>query len=117
MGLNRLEEAKTVAKEGLRLHPDFLFLHDTLAKIALAQGDLTTMESEESRSKAEPDLEWSVFFRHGDIAASHGQLREAGDFFEEARQVGQRLQVKSVEAFAVAERGREIGRASCRERV
>jgi len=26
MGLNRLEEAKTVAKEGLRLHPDFLFL-------------------------------------------------------------------------------------------
>jgi len=64
------------------------------------------MESEESRSKAEPDLEWSVFFRHGDIAASHGQLREAGDFFEEARQVGQRLQVKSVEAFAVAERGR-----------
>jgi len=106
MGLNRLEEAKTVAKEGLRLHPDFLFLHDTLANIALAQGDLTTMESEESRSKAEPDLEWSVFFRHGDIAASHGQLREAGDFFEEARQVGQRLQVKSVEAFAVAERGR-----------
>jgi len=55
-GLNRLEEAKTVAKEGLRLHPDFLFLHDTLANIALAQGDLTTMESEESRSKAEPDL-------------------------------------------------------------
>src|SRR6266850_3717654 len=106
MGLNRLEEAKTVAKEGLRLHPDFLFLHDTLANIALAQGDLTTMESEESRSKTEPDLEWSVFFRHGDLAASHGQLREAGDFFEEARQVGQRLQVKSVEAFAVAERGR-----------
>jgi len=104
MGLNRLEEAKTVAKGGLRLHPDFVFLHDTLATIALAQGDLATMEREESLSKAQPDLEWSVFFRHGDMAASHGQLRQAEDFYEKARQVGQRVQVKSAEAGAVSER-------------
>ena len=104
MGLNRLEEAKTVAREGLRLHPDFLFLHDILATIALAQGDLATMESEESLSKVQPDLEWSVFFRHGDIAAGHGQLRQAEDFYEKARQVGQRVQIKSAEAGAVAER-------------
>src|SRR6202158_2131778 len=104
MGLNRLEEAKTVAKEGLRLHPDFVFLHDTLATIALAQGDLATMESEESLSKVQPDLEWALFFRHGDVAASHGQLRQAEDFYEKARQVGQRVQVKSAEAGAVSER-------------
>ena len=104
MGLNRLEEAKAVAKQGLQLHPEFLSLHDTLATIALAQGDLATMESEESLSKAQPDLEWSVFFRHGDIAASHGQLRQAEDFYEKARQVGQRVQVKSAEAGAISER-------------
>jgi eukaryotic-like serine/threonine-protein kinase len=103
MGLNRLEEAKTIAKEGLRLHPDFVFLHDTLATIALAQGDFAGMESEESLSKAQPDLEWSVFYRHGDIAAAHGQFRQAEDFYEKARQVGQRVQVKSAEAGAVSE--------------
>lgn len=105
MGMNRLEEAKTVAKEGLRLHPDFVFLHDILATIALAQGDLATMESEESLSKVQPDLEYAAFFRHGDIAASHGQLHQAEDFYEKARQVGQRVQVKSAEAGAVSERG------------
>jgi eukaryotic-like serine/threonine-protein kinase len=104
MGLNRLEEAKAVAKQGLQLHPEFLALHDILATIALAQGDLATMEREESLSKAQPDLEWSVFFRHGDIAASHGQFRQAEDFYDKARQVGQRVQVKSAEAGAVSER-------------
>jgi len=105
MGLNRLEEAKAVAKQGLQLHPDFAFLHDTLATIALAQGDLATMESEESLAKAQPDLEWGVYFRHGDLAASHGQFRQAEDFYEKARQVGKRVQVKSAEAGAVAQRG------------
>jgi eukaryotic-like serine/threonine-protein kinase len=104
MGLNRLEEAKAVANDGLRVHPDFLFLHDTLASIALAQGDLAIMEREESLAKAQPDLELGVFYRHGDIAASHGQLHQAEDFYEKARQVGQRVQVKSSEAYAVSER-------------
>jgi eukaryotic-like serine/threonine-protein kinase len=103
-GLNRLEEAKAVAKEGLRFHPDFLILHDNLATIALAQGDLATMESEESLLKATPDWELAVFPRHGDIAASHGQLRQADEFYEKARQVGQKVQVKSAEAGPVAER-------------
>jgi tetratricopeptide (TPR) repeat protein len=49
-------------------------------------------------------LEWAAFFRHGDIAAGHGQLRQAEDFYEKARQVAQRVQVKSTEAAAVSER-------------
>jgi serine/threonine protein kinase/tetratricopeptide (TPR) repeat protein len=104
MGLNRLEEAKAVANDGLRLHPDFLFLHDALANIALAQGDLATMEREEALAKAQPDLVWAAFYRHGDIAASHGQLRLAEDFYEKARQVGQRVQIKSAEGAAMSER-------------
>jgi len=104
MGLNRLEEAKAVVNDGLRLHPDFLYLHDVLANIALAQGDLATMEREEVLAKAQPDLEWGVFYRHGDIAASHGQLRRADDFYEKARQVAQRVQLKSAEGAAISER-------------
>jgi eukaryotic-like serine/threonine-protein kinase len=104
MALNRLEEAKAVANDGLRLHPDFLFLHDTLANIALAQGDLATMEREEALAKVQPDLEWGVFYRHGELVASHGQLHQAGDFYEKARQVGKRVQIKSAEAGAISER-------------
>jgi serine/threonine protein kinase/tetratricopeptide (TPR) repeat protein len=102
--LGRLEEAKTVANQGLRVHSEFLSLHDTLANIALAQGDLATMEKEESLGKAQPDLEWAAYYRHGDIAASHGRVRQAEEFYEKARQVGERVQVKSSEAFAVGER-------------
>ncbi|MGA8216578.1 MAG: tetratricopeptide repeat protein [Candidatus Sulfotelmatobacter sp.] len=105
MGLNRLEEAKTVANEGLRLHPDFVLLHDTLAIVAVAEGDLATMKHEESMGKAQPDLEWSARYRDGELAASHGQLRRAAEFYEKATQVGQRLQVKSSEAVPVNQRG------------
>lgn len=104
LGLSRVEEAKAIANEGLRLHSDFLSLHDTLASIALAQGDLAGMEHEETLAKVQPDLEWSVYFRHGEIAASHGQIHQAEDFYEKARQVGQRVQIKSAEAGAISER-------------
>jgi tetratricopeptide (TPR) repeat protein len=105
MGMNRLEEAKTAVNEGLQLHPDFTFLHDTLANIALAQGDLATMEREDSLDKAQSNLEAFALDRHGDIAASHGQLRQAQEFYEKSSQVGKRIQVKSLEAFPVLERG------------
>ncbi len=102
VGLNRLEEAKAVAKEGLRRHPEFTYLHNSLADIALAEGDLATMESEEGFCKAQPEWEINLFFRHGDIAASHGQLHQAADFYEKARQAGRRLQSKSTEGFALS---------------
>jgi eukaryotic-like serine/threonine-protein kinase len=104
VGLNRLEEAKAVAREGLRRHPEFTYLHASLADIALAEGDLATMESEENFCKAQPEWEINVFFRHGDIAASRGQLRKAADFYEQARQASRRLQVKSTEGFALSSR-------------
>jgi eukaryotic-like serine/threonine-protein kinase len=104
LGLNRVDEAKAVANEGLRLHPDFTFLHDTLATIALAQGDLAALEREETLAKVQPDLEWSVYYRHGDIATAHGQIRQAQDFYDQARQVGQRVQIKSAEGGALTAR-------------
>ena len=102
--LNRLDEAKAVVSQGLQRHPEFASLHDSLAYEALAQGDLATMDKEESLAKVQPDLEWSADMRHGDLAASHGQLRNAADFFEKARQVGQKVDSKSAEAIAYSER-------------
>jgi len=65
MGLNRLDEAKAVAKAGLQRNPGFTSLHEALAIIALAQGDLATSEKEEAFVHAQPDLEFNVNFRHG----------------------------------------------------
>jgi tetratricopeptide (TPR) repeat protein len=101
IGLNRLEEAKAIAKEGLQHHPEFVFLHDTLAAIALAQGDLPTMGQEEALLRGHPDLEFSMEFRHGDMAAGRGQMQQSRDFYEKGRQIAQRLQIKEVEAGAL----------------
>jgi len=101
--LGRPDEAKAVAKAGLQRNPDFVFLHDVLAYTAFVQGDQATMEKEEAFLLGKPDLEYNVDLRHGDIAASHGQLKQAADFYSKAGQIGQRVQIKELEAGALAE--------------
>src|ERR1035437_6181741 len=101
-GLNRPEEAKTVLRAGLQRNPGFTFLHDALATIAYAQGDLAEMEKQETFLYNQPDLEMSLNSRHGDIAASHGQIQKAREFYEKGRQIAQRLQLKDSEASFLA---------------
>jgi tetratricopeptide (TPR) repeat protein len=101
-GLNRPEEAKTVLRAGLQRNPGFVFLHDALANIAYAQGDLAEMDKQETFLHDQPDLEMGFNSRHGDIAASHGQVQKAREFYEKGRQVAQRLQLKDSEAFYLA---------------
>jgi serine/threonine protein kinase/tetratricopeptide (TPR) repeat protein len=101
MGLNRLDEAKAVLKAGLQHDPSFLTLHDWLAQVALAQGDMAAMEKEEGFLHNDPYSEMLVKTRHGDMAASHGQLRKAREFYGQARQAAQQLQIKESEAAAM----------------
>jgi eukaryotic-like serine/threonine-protein kinase len=98
-GLNRPEEAKAVLFAGLQRNPGFAFLHDSLANIAYAQGNLAEMEKQETFLHDQPDLEMNLNSRHGDIAASHGQIQKAREFYEKGRQIAQRLQLKDSEAF------------------
>jgi len=97
-GLNRPEEAKAVLLAGLQRNPGFAFLHDNLASIAYAQGNLAEMEKQDTFLHDQPDLEMNLNTRHGDIAASHGQIQKAREFYEKGRQVAQRLQLKDSEA-------------------
>jgi eukaryotic-like serine/threonine-protein kinase len=97
-GLNRPEEAKAVLRAGLQRNPNFVFLHDGLANIAYAQGDIAEMEKQEAFLHEQPDLEMSVNSRHGDIAVSHGQIQKAQEFYEKGRQIAQRLQLNDSEA-------------------
>jgi tetratricopeptide (TPR) repeat protein len=93
LGLNRPEEARAILNAGLQRNPGFVSMHDALAQIAYAQGDVAGMEKEEALIHDQPDLEMNVDGRHGDIAAGHGQLQKGREFYEKGRQIAQRLQL------------------------
>jgi len=101
--LGRPDEGKAVANAGLQKNPDFAFLHDALAYIGLVQGDMAAMQKEEALLIGKPDLEYNMNYRHGDMAASHGQLKQAEEFFGKARQLAQQVQIKELEAGALTE--------------
>ena len=105
LGLNRVDEAKAILNAGLQRNPGFASLHDILANIAYAQGDLPTMEKEEVFLHDQPDLAMNVNTRHGDIAASHGQIQRAREFYQKTGQVAHRLQLKDAEAQSLTAQG------------
>jgi tetratricopeptide (TPR) repeat protein len=109
LALNRVDEAKTILKAGLQRNPSFVYLHDNLASIAFVQGDTVAMDREEAFLHGQPDLELGVQTRRGDIAVSRGQLRQALDFYEKARQTAQRLQLKGSEAGLLMGQGWILG--------
>jgi tetratricopeptide (TPR) repeat protein len=99
LGLNRLEEAKAIINAGLKRNPSYVGFHDVLAQIAYTQGDLAGMEKEETFLRDQGPLEMGVNIRHGDIAACHGQIQKAREFYEKARQLAQRMQLKDTDSF------------------
>jgi eukaryotic-like serine/threonine-protein kinase len=98
LGLNRPDEAKTVINQGLQRHPEFKFMHENLAQIALSQGDLAEVEKQDVFLRSEPYFEMVLSNRHGDFATSRGQIEKARDSYAKARQLAQRLQIKESEA-------------------
>ena len=98
LGLNRTDEAKAVATAALQQEPNNLELKNSLVDIDVAQGDMAAMARDEAALAASPEFEGVVNWRHAALAASHGQLKQALEFFEKARQALRRLQLKSSEA-------------------
>ena len=101
MGLNRLDEAKAILTTGLQRNPTFLTLHDWMSQVALAQGDMATVEKEEGFLHGDPYQEMVLQLRHGDLAAAHGQIHKAQEFYANARQLAQRLGIRESEAGAL----------------
>jgi len=102
MGLDRVDEAKTILHAGLQRNPTFVGLHDTLANVVCAQGDLPAMEKQETFLRDQPDMALNVNNRHAEIAASRGQTQLARDFYQKAGQAAHRLQLKDSEAQSLA---------------
>jgi serine/threonine protein kinase/tetratricopeptide (TPR) repeat protein len=105
MGLNRRDEAKAILQKGLQHNPAFLVLHERLARLAMAEGDFATMEKEEALAGADPYWRMTCTLRHGDYAASRGQLGKAAEFYRDVRQQSQSMGIKGAELDAVNAEG------------
>jgi tetratricopeptide (TPR) repeat protein len=101
LGMNRVDEAKAVSNAGLQRNPNFATLHFVLAGIAYDQGDMATMEKEETFLNDPPDLAMRANTFRGDVAASHGQIPQARDFYQKTGQIANRLQLKDAEAHSL----------------
>jgi serine/threonine protein kinase/tetratricopeptide (TPR) repeat protein len=101
LGMNRVDEAKAVSNAGLQRNLNFATLHFVLAGIAYDQGDMATMEKEETFLNDPPDLAMRANTFRGDVAASHGQIPQARDFYQKTGQIANRLQLKDAEAHSL----------------
>jgi eukaryotic-like serine/threonine-protein kinase len=101
LGMNRVDEAKAVSNAGLQRNPNFATLHFVLAGIAYDQGDMATMEKEETFLNDPPDLAMRANTFRGDVAASHGQIPQARDLYQKTGQIANRLQLKDAEAHSL----------------
>jgi DNA-binding winged helix-turn-helix (wHTH) protein/predicted Zn-dependent protease len=103
MCLSRLGEAKAILNSALQRKVSGHFIHLDLSGIAIAQGDRTAQEREDTfiKGKAEGDLD--LVGRDADVAASRGQLKQASELFMRWRQMAQRLNLKESAAGAIAE--------------
>jgi len=105
MGLNRSDEARAVLQNGLKDHPTFAVLHDTWARLAMAQGDTATMEREEALASADPYYKMVGTSLRGDLAASRGQMRKARDYYQDARRQAQAMGIRDAELDALNAQG------------
>jgi len=105
LGLNRVDDARAILNAGLQRNPSFTYLHNILADAAYTQDDIPAMEKQEALVHDQPDLAMNVNTRHGDIAASHGQIEQARDAYAKKGQVAHRLQLKDAEAESLNAQG------------
>ena len=76
-GLNRLDEAKQVARQALDRHLEAQFLHDDLYAIAFLEGDDEEMKRQVASATGKPGVEDLLLSAEADTAAFHGRLQQA----------------------------------------
>ncbi len=92
--LNRLDEAKAILNAASQRNVGGVFIHDSLATLALAEGDLPTAAKEDDLEKADPQGELSVLERAANLAVAHGRMRRARELFTEIEDKEVRLEQK-----------------------
>ncbi|MGI8734130.1 MAG: protein kinase domain-containing protein [Pyrinomonadaceae bacterium] len=97
MGLNRLEEAKTILQEALAQRPDFPDYHFILYQIAFAQEDRTAMQQQIDWYVGKP-AEYDSFNLQFQSAAYSGQVSKAREANQRAMELATQGDLKEVAA-------------------
>jgi eukaryotic-like serine/threonine-protein kinase len=97
MGLNHLEEAKTILQEALAQRPDFPDYHFILYQIAFAQENRTAMQQQIDWYLRKP-AEYDSFNMQSQAAAYSGQVSKARDLTQRAMELATQGDLKEVAA-------------------
>jgi eukaryotic-like serine/threonine-protein kinase len=97
MGLNRLEEARTVLQKAVDAKADNLFIHDALFQLAFLNGDADGIQRQLKWAEGKPS-EYLLFNDTANTAAAHGQMQKAGELIQRSVQVTERMGFKGTTA-------------------
>ena len=97
MSLNRLEESRTILQRAIEKRADNLFVHQNLYDLAFLNGDKDVMERELKWAAGKAD-EFLLLNEAAAAAASHGQIRKAGELFQRSIQVTDQFGFKNTTA-------------------
>ncbi|HEV2495821.1 MAG TPA: protein kinase [Terriglobia bacterium] len=103
IALNRLDEAKATMNAALARHLSATQLHETLAAIALLQGDKATQEKEDALARSSPQGQIDITFRDWILAMSRGQVRQGRQLLKQAVEMAERQDLKEEAASALGE--------------
>jgi tetratricopeptide (TPR) repeat protein/predicted Ser/Thr protein kinase len=101
MGLNRLEEARSILKRAVEAKADNLFIHQNLLDLAFLGGDAAGMQQELKWSEGKPS-EYLLLNEATAAAAAHGQIQKANELMQRSVQVSERLGFKGTTAVTEA---------------
>jgi DNA-binding winged helix-turn-helix (wHTH) protein/tetratricopeptide (TPR) repeat protein len=96
LGLGRPADARSVLSGALRRNLDSWRIHETLARVALQQGDSAVLEHEEDLAKRTPDGELALLLEDANTAASRGRLQKAHELFGEAIRMAERMDLQEL---------------------
>jgi eukaryotic-like serine/threonine-protein kinase len=102
MYMNRLDEAKAVLNDAMRRNFNDAVIPFFLSQIALAQGDEAARKQWDAQASSSPDGQLLVTSRDAGLAASHGQLLQAGELLKRVQELARQINMKEHAANAQA---------------
>jgi len=88
---NRLDADKAMMQEAQQRNLGGVLVHEELALIALAQGDLSTLTKEDELAGAKPQGQYDLLQRNAGLAATRGQIRHFSELCMQTEDSAQKL--------------------------
>ncbi|HKS95689.1 MAG TPA: tetratricopeptide repeat protein, partial [Terriglobia bacterium] len=103
IALNRLDEAKATLNAALARNLGGTPVYESLAAIAILQGDKAAQEKEDALARSSPQGQADLLFRDWILAMSRGQVRQGRQTLKQAVDMAERQDLKEEAAAALGE--------------